>query len=308
MRSLNLDQLRAFVEVMQRGSFTAAAKALNLSQPAITHQVHELERRFNVALVERLGKRAYPTEAGEKLIERARELLEDDARTSDEMRRYAEGWLGRVRIGTSMTVLMYLLPPILRELKGAYPHLEISLKAGLTSTTLQLLKTNELDLGLCAMPIEDPAFETISLFRDELVAILPTTLGPLPKKVTPAFLCGCPLILGNEHSALRRTVNDWLARGGRPPKPVMEFDNVEAIKSLVAVGLGASIVPSLSLGVGHAATKDTMVASLSPRASRRIGLVRLRGKRSSEGMQLVIEALKTLPSSQRAIDHDVDYG
>ena len=183
MRSLNLDQLRAFVEVMQRGSFTAAAKALNLSQPAITHQVHELERRFNVALVERLGKRAYPTEAGEKLIERARELLEDDARTSDEMRRYAEGWLGRVRIGTSMTVLMYLLPPILRELKGAYPHLEISLKAGLTSTTLQLLKTNELDLGLCAMPIEDPAFETISLFRDELVAILPTTLGPLPKMI-----------------------------------------------------------------------------------------------------------------------------
>jgi hypothetical protein len=53
----------------------------------------------------------------------------------------------------------------------------------------------------------------------------------------------------------------------------MEFDNVEAIKSLVAVGLGASIVPSLSLGVGHAATKNTMVASLSPRASRRIGLV-----------------------------------
>jgi DNA-binding transcriptional LysR family regulator len=78
------------------------------------------------------------------------------------MRRYADGWLGRVRIGTSMTVLMYLLPPILRELKRAYPQLEISLKAGLTSTTLQLLKTNELDLGLCAMPIADPAFETLS--------------------------------------------------------------------------------------------------------------------------------------------------
>jgi DNA-binding transcriptional LysR family regulator len=83
----------------------------------------------------------------------------------------------------------------------------------------------------------------------------------------------------------------------------MEFDNVEAIKSLVAVGLGASIVPSLSLGVGHAATKNTMVASLSPRASRRIGLVRLREKRASEGMQLVIEALRTLstPGDRRAI-------
>ena len=58
MRSLNLDQLRTFVEVTKRGSFTAAAKALNLSQPAITHHVQELERRFKVVLLERIGKRA----------------------------------------------------------------------------------------------------------------------------------------------------------------------------------------------------------------------------------------------------------
>ena len=67
MRSLSLDQLKAFIEVAERGSFTAAARTLNLSQPAVTHQVHELEQRFQVALLERLGKRAFPTEAGEKL-------------------------------------------------------------------------------------------------------------------------------------------------------------------------------------------------------------------------------------------------
>ena len=66
MRSLNLDQLRAFVEVIERGSITAAAKELNLTQPAVTHQVQELERRFDVALVERIGKKTYLTEAGEK--------------------------------------------------------------------------------------------------------------------------------------------------------------------------------------------------------------------------------------------------
>src|SRR5215475_13817011 len=80
MRSLNLDQLRAFVEVVERGSFTAAAKELNLTQPAVTHQVQELERRFQVTLVERFGKRAYLTQAGEKLIVHARQHLEDDAR------------------------------------------------------------------------------------------------------------------------------------------------------------------------------------------------------------------------------------
>jgi DNA-binding transcriptional LysR family regulator len=294
MRSLNLDQLRAFVEVVERGSFTAAAKELNLTQPAVTHQVQELERRFQVSLVERFGKRAYLTEAGEKLIEHARNLLDEDSRTQVMMRRFGDGWLGRVRVGTSMTVLMYLLPPILRQLKTDHPQLEINLKAGLTTTTLQMLKTNALDLGLCALPIEDPAFETVPLFKDELVAILPAALGHVPKTVTPAFLSRCPLILGSENSALRRAITDWLASAGPPPKPLMEFDNVEAMKSVVAVGLGASIVPHLSLGAGHVAAGNMLVRPLSPRASRQVGLVRLRGKRSTDGMELVSAALLAL--------------
>src|SRR5260370_26206870 len=222
MRSLNLDQLRAFVDVVQRGSFTAAAKELNLTQPAVTHQVQELERRFKVDLVERLGKRAYLTQAGKKLIEHARNLLEEDSRTQVMMRRFGDGWLGRVRVGTSMTLLMYLLPPILRQLKTDHPQLEINLKAGLTATTLQMLKTNALDLGLCAIPIEDPAFETVPLFKDELVAILPAKTAHLPKRLTPAFLSRCPLVLGSDKSALRRTIIDWLTLAGPPPGPLME--------------------------------------------------------------------------------------
>src|SRR5579862_664804 len=131
MRSINLDQLRALIEVVQRGSFTAAARELNLTQPAITHQVQELERRFGIVLIERIGKRAHATQAGEQLIEHARHLIDEDTRTLEDMRRFSEGWLGRVRVGTSMTVLMNLLPPVLRRLKTNYPQLDIHLKAGL---------------------------------------------------------------------------------------------------------------------------------------------------------------------------------
>ena len=172
-----------------------------------------------------------------------------------------------------MTMLMYALPPILQMLKTGHPQLEINLKAGLTADTLAGLKANMLDLGLCALPVADHAFEAVPLFDDELVAILPATIGQIPKTITPAFLSRCPLILGNEESALRRTVMEWLARAGPPPQPVMTFDNVEAIKSLVAVGLGASIVPSLSLGAGHVPMENTVVAPLNPRAARRVGLV-----------------------------------
>jgi len=294
MRSLNLDQIRTFVEVAKRGSFTAAAKALNLSQPAITHHVQELERRFKVVLLERIGKRAYPTDAGERLIEHARHLLDEDARTLVDMRKFNDGWLGRVRIGTSMTVLMYALPSILRQLKTKYPQLELNVKSGLTATTLKMLRTNDLDLGLCALPIEDPAFQTTALFDDELLAILPADQKDVPKKVTAAFLSRFPLILGYENSALRRTIMDWLALAGPPPNPVMEFDNVETIKSLVAAGLGASIVPGLSLGAGHAAIANIQVVPINPRVKRRIGLVQLKSKRDTEGVKLVATALLAL--------------
>jgi DNA-binding transcriptional LysR family regulator len=294
MRSLNLDQLRAFVEVVERGSFTAAAKELNLTQPAVTHQVQELERRFNLDLVERFGKRAYLTQAGEKLIAHARQLLEDDARAQMEMRRFDGGWLGRVRIGTSATVLMYALPPILRRLKTEHPQLEINLKAGLSAATLQMLKTNALDLGLCALPVDDSTFETIPLFEDPLVAVLPAKMTKVPKNVTPAFLACCPLILVNEESALRRTVHEWLAQAGPPPKPVMEFDHVEAIKSVVAVGLGCSVVPKMCLDRGHVGMAGMVMRPLSPSVARNVGLVRLRGKRSTDGIDLVWAALLKL--------------
>lgn len=112
--------------------------------------------------------------------------------------------------------------------------------------------------------------------------------------MTPAFLASCPLILGNEHAALRRTVTDWLALAGPPPKPVMEFDNVETVKSLVAVGLGASLVPRLSLGAGHVPTGNLQVVPISPRAKRRIGMVKLKDRQATEGVKLVAAAFGAL--------------
>src|SRR4029077_1655248 len=99
------------------------------------------------------------------------------------MRYFLQGWFQHVRIGTSMTILMYVLPPVLRQLRLDRPNLEITLKTGLTSSTLRLLSENELDLGLCALPVEDPAFDTISLLDDDLVAILPGVLPHAPETV-----------------------------------------------------------------------------------------------------------------------------
>src|ERR1700747_57693 len=109
MRSLNLDQLRTFVEVVsQGGNFSAAGRQLNLTQPAVSLQVRELERRFGVRLVERVGRRAYPTAPGRDLADYAGRIFNDCETVDSMMRRFREGWLGRVRIGTGLSALIYV--------------------------------------------------------------------------------------------------------------------------------------------------------------------------------------------------------
>ena len=294
MRPLKLDQLKAFVEVAKHGGFTGAARALNLTQPAITHQVHELEQRFQITLFERVGNHVHLTPAGRKLLEYARPLLEHDAGARAGMRDFIHGNLQRVRIGTSMTMLMYALPPVLQQLKTHHPHLEIRIKTGLTADTLRLLNEKELDLGLCALPVEESAFHADAVLDDDLVAILPANAGHIPETVTPDFLIRSPLILGNKELALRRTLTEWLAQAGEVPNPVMEFDNIEAIKKVVVVGLGSSVVPSLSLTADQVAQMNIAVRPINPRITRRTGLVKLRGLQTTDAASLVYEALLNL--------------
>src|SRR5690348_3783498 len=110
MRSLNLDQLRTLAEVAALGSFSAAARRLNLSQPAVSQHIRELELRFGVPLIERFGKRARVTAPGRELIEHADRIFRECDAATGTMRRYRDGWLGSVHIGTTLTALTYELP------------------------------------------------------------------------------------------------------------------------------------------------------------------------------------------------------
>jgi DNA-binding transcriptional LysR family regulator len=193
-----------------------------------------------------------------------------------------------------MTMLMYALPPLLRQLKADHPHLDIRLKTGLTTNTLQLLNQKELELGICALPVEDPALDTQPLLDDDLVAILPANAGHIPETITPDFLSRSPLIMGNKESALRRTVTEWLAHAGEPPNPVMELDNIEAIKRVVAVGLGSSLVPSMSLIEDQTIQRSIAVRPIKPRSIRRVGLVKLRGMQSTDAVSILYQALLKL--------------
>ncbi|MGK9165213.1 LysR family transcriptional regulator [Inquilinus limosus] len=288
MRELNLDQLRTFAEVVRASSFSGAAARLNLTQPAVSLQIRQLEARLGVRLVERVGRRATPTAAGRELLVHAGRIEAEVAAAVDAMAEHASGAAGRVRLGTGATACIYLLPPVLRALRRRLPSLEIVVSTGNTAGILRLLEENALDLGLVTLPAPGRAFSVTPLMEEEFVAVAPAEADDLPPMVTPAALAGRPVVLYEPGGHTRRIVDDWFARAGISPKPVMELGSVEAIKELVGAGLGCAVLPSMAVAQAPGLTAHP----LSPRLHRRLGLVLRRDKPLARGLRETIAALQ----------------
>ncbi|EWY37730.1 hypothetical protein N825_09115 [Skermanella stibiiresistens SB22] len=286
MRNLSLDQLATLVEVLEGGSFSAAARRLNLSQPAVSQQIRELEARVGVQLVERLGKRAFATHAGAELVEHARVLARDAGLALAAMRRHREGWLGRVRIGTGATYLAYFFTPILRRLRDAHPNIELEITVGTTQSIVESMLRNEIDIGAVTLPVDERVFDVTYIRSDPMQAVLPTSYEGVPDMVTAEYMMGQPLILEYAKATTGRMVREWLTGAGAPPRPAMELDMIEAIKSIVAAGLGASILPFESV-MRRPMPEGMMTRPLSPPIPRRLGLIQRRDKEADRALGLV---------------------
>jgi DNA-binding transcriptional LysR family regulator len=294
MRNLNLDQLQALTEVVALGSFSAAANRLRLTQPAVSLQIRELEKRIGVRLVERMGKRAYATAAGEELIAHARRLSQEAEQALAAMRRHREGRLGRARLGTSVAVCTYLLPPVLAKLRRAHHDLEVVIAVGTTENVVSRILENELDIGVVTLPVkEHAAIEMEPIREDPMMAFFPGGERNLPKHATPQYLAERDLILSQRSSQTYKIIVQWFEAAGIELKPIMELGNTEAIKSLVAAGVGAGILP-VERNLGTLVYGSTEVRPLSPVLKRRLGIVRRRDKPLETALKIVHGALLTL--------------
>jgi DNA-binding transcriptional LysR family regulator len=293
MRSLNLDQLRALAEVADLGSFSAAARRLNLTQPAVSLQIRELEIRFGLALIERMGKRASPTAAGRALIEHGRRMMTEADRALAAMRRHKDGRIGRVHIGTGVTALTYLLPPLLRRLRADYPDIELVITTGTTDSVVERMLANAIDLGFVTLPVDARVFTVTPIRRDPLLAILPAGGNKPPAAITPAELARRPLIFEYGRSNHTRMTQNWMRAAGLDARPVMEIDNIEAIKPLVAAGLGASVIPSAAIK-NRRAIPGVIVRPLKPPLARTLALIQRRDKPDDPALRAVRDAFMTL--------------
>jgi DNA-binding transcriptional LysR family regulator len=292
MRSLNLDHLRAFADVLELGSFSAAAERAGISQPAVSLQVKQLEQRLGLRLIERVGKRARPTAAGAELLAHIGRIDEAVGAALDAMAFHSTGAVGRVRLGTGATACIHLLPPVLRALRAKFPSLEIAVSTGNSADILKALEANRIDVAFVTLPAAGRMFDVTPVVDDELVAVFPKKDKSIPAAVTPALLAERAVVVYEPGAGTRHLFDNWFERAGVSIKPVMELGSVEAIKKLVGAGLGCGLLPKMATGSGDRA--EIVVRPLTPRLHRKLGIVLRRDKPLTRGLREVVAALKRL--------------
>jgi DNA-binding transcriptional LysR family regulator len=243
MRSLNLDHLRTLVSAVDLGTFSAAAAALHLSQPTVSLHIAELEQRLHVRLLLRGSGGVKPTSAGDLLVQRARGLLRDAQETIEALRRHAAGVSGRVRVGANTSVLTFLLPEVLRSMEQQHPDIDIDLRIVGSFDALADLARGNLDVAFVGTPAVPDDLVVRRWRRDPMLAFMPESWNP-PARVTPKWLADQPLIANDATTLLYRQTVEWFASAGITPVARIELNYTEAMKSLVAAGYGAAILPA----------------------------------------------------------------
>jgi DNA-binding transcriptional LysR family regulator len=247
---MNLGHLAIFHAVAEEKSVTRGAERLMVSQPAVSKQLRLLEQNLGATLLERQPRGIKLTHAGELLLGYARKIfaLEEEAvRALDELRGLHRG---RLAIGASTTIGIYLLPEIFVEFRKCYPAIDVTLEVGSSRHVLSQLAEGSIDMGLVESAPEEGNWDAKYFMKDALVAIANPRHPILAQRRIPAeAFCRQPFIARSTGSDTKSFVEEELAGRGLVVKPVMALGTNEAVKRAVAAGIGVAIVSHLSIGM-----------------------------------------------------------
>ena len=239
---LDTRQLRAFVTLARRGSFTLAAKELHLSQSAVSHSMKALETDLGCRLFDRMSKKVLLTQAGEHLLQHADKILLEMSVARESIVQLGKWGRGRLRVTASTTACQYVLPEVLNEFKKSYPHAMITVEPGDTREALELLRNNQVDLAFSLQPKRDEDFVFTPLFEDEMQFVLAPSHPWAKSGVVREEVSKQQYILYSKKSFTFELVEEYFRAEDMVLNAVMEFGSMEAIKELVKLGLGVSIL------------------------------------------------------------------
>ena len=235
----------AFIKTVEYGSFTKAAEILNYSQSGISRMINDLEKEWNITLLERSRAGVSLTSDGSRLLTHAKSLCDEYQKLQMEVDDLHGVQSGLIRIGTFSSVATHWLPNIIRAFQKDYPGIDYELLLGDYTEIETWIAEGRVDCGFLRLPT-NPNFETISLCKDRLLAILPEGHRLTEyKKVPVTELCDEPFMLLEKGA--RAEVSEIFERNNLTPRVHFTTWDDYAIMSMVESGLGISILPELIL-------------------------------------------------------------
>jgi DNA-binding transcriptional LysR family regulator len=290
---LQVTHLRTLQAIARHGSFSRAAQALNVTQPAVSMQVRQLEDGLGVRLLERAGPRVRPTAAGSLLLEHAERALGELARAVERLHALRGVVAGPVRLGTGTAISMYLLPPLLRTLRTRSPSVDLIVTTGTAPDVIRAVAEADLDVGVVGLPVRRRELVVAPFVTDEFVAIAAPRHWRTRTPIDAVALQGERLILDQPGATSRRLIDGWLRRRGVAPTVPAELGNTEATKELVRAGLGVSIASWFSVRREVTAGRLAL-RRLKPGLSYPLGIVRRRDPEPAAPLQAVLAALEAV--------------
>lgn len=245
---MELDQLRYFLKVAERGNFTRAAEELLISQPALSRSIQRLEEELGQPVFERLTRTLRLTAAGKLLQARAKQAL---ALLDDTKIEIADdGQSGTVRVGAIPTIAPYYLPRLLQQFADAYPRSSVVVQENTTERLLKSLAMGEVDVAAVALPIEDKHLHVESLFEEELLLVLPLE-HPLNAKerISLKDVEPYPFVLLDEAHCLSDNIVSICRQRAFQPVAVERTSQLTMVQELVSLGHGVSMVPAMARSV-----------------------------------------------------------
>ena len=243
-----LPDLKAFVTVAELQSFAAAAKALHLSQPALSRRIAHLESVLEVRLFDRTTRSVELTQLGQRFFGEVRKLLQELERSVHGLHDAAQLETGDITVGCVFSAVHHFLPEVIRTFRARHPQVMVRIIEEGADEVLASVKSGEADFALNYIGMNDAEVEFTPLLKESFVLACPAG-HPLARrrKVHWEELADHPYALVSHASRNRVLIDQALAHVGRGPRPACEVRHISTLIGLVEQGLVVAVVPQLTL-------------------------------------------------------------
>jgi DNA-binding transcriptional LysR family regulator len=296
---LSLSQLRVFASVAKFSSFTRAADELRVSQPYVSGQISALEKRLDMPVFNRVGRKAYLNEAGKVIFPYVEAIMKNLTDAERSLHEFRQVIIGHVTIAASSTPGTYILPRILQQFLTNHPRVELSIQVKDTLQVEEILLKQQAELGVIASRPTAQALSAEMLCPDELLLVVGRDhRWAKASSVSVRDIEQERLILREHSSGTRIFIEEKLKAAGISPLAPVEFSNNDAIKEAVAAGLGVAFLSERTIRSDIALKRLVPVALDIPPLTRAIHLLTLRNSKLSPAASvlytLIAEQLRSL--------------